>query len=93
MAKLGKPALAIVIMGVIIAALFVLCTPRTTSKSSTPRVGVRRAAPSHADTARVLVLDFEPIIAASSGRSVRRGRDLRDVYHQRFPGVSRCFFG
>ena len=35
MARFGKPAVAIVVMGVIIAVLITLCTPRTTSKSST----------------------------------------------------------
>jgi len=34
MAKLGKPAAAIVIMAAIIAVLLTLCTPRSTSRSS-----------------------------------------------------------
>jgi cytochrome c oxidase assembly factor CtaG len=37
MAKLGKHVAAIVIMGAIIAVLFVLCTPRTASPSSEVR--------------------------------------------------------
>jgi hypothetical protein len=35
MAKFGRPLAAIVIMGAIIAVLMTLCTPRSTSKSST----------------------------------------------------------
>jgi len=34
MARFGKPAAAIVIMGAIIAVLLMLCTPRSTSRSS-----------------------------------------------------------
>ena len=34
MAKLGKPAAAVMIMGAIIAVLLMLCTPRSTSRSS-----------------------------------------------------------
>jgi hypothetical protein len=34
MAKLGKPVAAILVMAVIIATLMMLCTPRSTSKSS-----------------------------------------------------------
>jgi len=34
MRRIGKPAVAITIMGVIIAVLFTLCTPRSTSRSS-----------------------------------------------------------
>jgi hypothetical protein len=34
MAKLGKPAVAILIMGAIIAVLMTLCTPRSTSTRS-----------------------------------------------------------
>jgi hypothetical protein len=34
MAKLGKPAAAILVMGAIIAVLLMLCTPRSTSRSS-----------------------------------------------------------
>jgi len=36
MARLGKPAAAVVVMAAIIAVLFVLCTPRSTSRSSAP---------------------------------------------------------
>jgi hypothetical protein len=43
MAKLGKPAVAIAIMAAIIAALLTLCTPRSTSKSST--LGAEGASP------------------------------------------------
>jgi hypothetical protein len=43
MARLGKPAVAIVIMGAIIAVLLTLCTPRSTSKSS--MLGAPRASP------------------------------------------------
>jgi hypothetical protein len=35
MAKLGKPVAAIAIMAAIIAVLLTLCTPRSTSRSST----------------------------------------------------------
>jgi hypothetical protein len=34
MAKFTKPATAIVVMGAIIAVLLMLCTPRSTSRSS-----------------------------------------------------------
>ena len=34
MAKLGKPAAAVMVMGAIIAVLLMLCTPRSTSRSS-----------------------------------------------------------
>ena len=43
MAKLGKPAVAIVIMAAIIAVLLTLCTPRSTSKSS--MLGADKATP------------------------------------------------
>jgi hypothetical protein len=43
MAKLGKPAVAIVIMAAIIAVLLMLCTPRSTSKSS--MLGAERVSP------------------------------------------------
>jgi hypothetical protein len=43
MAKLGKPAVAIVIMAAIIAVLLTLCTPRSTSKSS--MLGAEKASP------------------------------------------------
>ena len=36
MAKLGKPAAAMLIMAAIIAVLLTLCTPRSTSRSSSP---------------------------------------------------------
>ena len=69
MAKLGKPLAAIMIMGAIIAVLFVLCTPRTTSNKSEMRgtTGVRRP-PSRSDTSRVLVLDVDPTIPDSGDR-------------------------
>jgi hypothetical protein len=41
MAKLAKPAAAIVVMGAIIAVLLTLCTPRSTSRSS----AIERAQP------------------------------------------------
>jgi len=55
MAKLGRHVAAIVIMAAIIAILFVLCTPRTTSNKSEMRgtTGVRRPPPSRAETMRV----------------------------------------
>ena len=88
MARLGKPALAILIMGVIIATLITLCTPRATSRSS---VISNAPAPATAtNTAevpvRVLVLDFDPIIADSGGRPMHRAfrwndpRTLADGY-------------
>jgi hypothetical protein len=33
---MGKPAAAVVVMAAIIAVLFVLCTPSSTSRSSAP---------------------------------------------------------
>ena len=36
MAKFGRPAAAILVMGAIIAVLLTLCTPRSTSRSSSP---------------------------------------------------------
>jgi hypothetical protein len=39
MAKLGKPAAAIAIMAAIIAVLLTLCTPRSTSRSSSLSAG------------------------------------------------------
>jgi len=70
MAKLGKPVAAIMIMAAIIAVLFVLCTPRTTSNKSEVRgtAGVRRLPSSRSDTIRVLVLDFDPTIPDSGSR-------------------------
>ena len=40
MAKLGRPATAVLVMAAIIAVLFVLCTPRSTSRSSVPTQSV-----------------------------------------------------
>ena len=54
---------AIGIMGAIIAVLFVLFTPRSTSRRS----ALDQPAPRHPPV-RVLVLDFDPIIPDSGGR-------------------------
>lgn len=45
MAKFGKPAIAIVVMGAIIAILLMLFTPRPTSRSSTIDGGTTSAQP------------------------------------------------
>lgn len=80
MARYGKHAVAIVVMGVIIAVLFTLCTPRTTSKSS---VISESSLPS---AVRVLALDFNPAIADSGGRRMNEAfgwndpRTLADGY-------------
>jgi hypothetical protein len=84
MAKLGKPAAAILVMAAIIAVLLTLCTPRSTSKSSSlgdagPAV-VRPGAP-----VRVLVLDFSPVIADSGSRPAHAAfawRDPADLANQ-----------
>src|SRR5688500_17948888 len=69
MRRIGKPAVAIAIMGVIIAVLITLCTPRSTSRSS----GLSEATPAGRDGdpsrphVRVLVLDYDPTIPDSGG--------------------------
>lgn len=89
MARFGKPAIAIVVMGVIIAVLITLCTPRTTSKSSTisDAAASRARGPSTTRTeVRVLVLDFDPPLPDSGGRRLHRAfgwnepRALADEY-------------
>jgi len=70
--------MAVLIMAVIIAILFVLCTPRSTSRSSV----VHRSLPSSGFVARamatpavrVLVLDFEPWERARTVSSTTGGR-------------------
>jgi hypothetical protein len=71
MAKLGKPAVAIVIMAAILAALLTLCTPRSTSKSSmlgADKASAVPAPPPRSGAIRVLVLDFDPTIEDSAAR-------------------------
>jgi len=89
-AKLGRPAVAVLIMAAIIAVLFVLCTPRTASRSSV----VDRSIPSSGFVARamatpavrVLVLDFDPVIPDSAGRRMHHAfgwnnpRELAEGY-------------
>ena len=89
MARFGKPAIAIVVMGVIIAVLITLCTPRTTSKSSTisgaAASGARGSSTTRTEI-RVLVLDFDPPIPDSGGRRLHTAfgwndpRALADEY-------------
>jgi hypothetical protein len=68
MAKFGKEGAAVLIMAAIIAVLLMLCTPRSTSKSSA--VGATTALldsiPARVDPreVRVLVLSFDPIVPA-----------------------------
>ena len=94
MAKLGRSAAAVAVMGGIIATLFLLCTPRAASRRS----GLDEIAPGASTGAtdtppvRVLVLDFDPVIPDSSRRPMHRAfgwqnpRELaaeyaRDVAH------------
>jgi hypothetical protein len=74
MAKFGKPAAAILIMAAIIAVLLTLCTPRSTSRSSSPRAAGLdlQSRPRRDGAIRVLVLSFEPTIADSGGRPAHR---------------------
>jgi hypothetical protein len=66
---MGKPAAAVLVMAAIIAVLFVLCTPRSTSRASAPlRVAPVRwsaSAPNDRSTVRVLFLDVDPTIQDS----------------------------
>jgi len=76
-AKLGKPAAAILIMAAIIAVLLTLCTPRSTSKSSS--LGAAVPAVRSTDAAvRVLVLDFSPVIPDSASRPAHAAFGWRD---------------
>ena len=83
MAKFGKHGMAILIMAAIIAVLLMLCTPRSTSKSSAvgattslldsipPRVDPREV--------RVLVLSFDPIVP-SKGLPAHQAFGLNDPH-------------
>jgi hypothetical protein len=59
-AKLGRHAMAVLVMAAIIAVLFVLCTPRATSRSST--VNPDPVARDTTANVRVMVVDFDPVI-------------------------------
>jgi hypothetical protein len=66
-AKLGRPAVAVAVMGAIVATLFVLFTPRTASRRSAIDPPVSQRPP-----VRVLVLDFDPVIPDSGGRRMHQ---------------------
>ncbi len=93
MARLGKPAAAIVIMAAIIAVLLTLCTPRSTSRSSSLGAAGVSTRPGEA-TVRVLVLDFDPLIPDSASRRAHRAfgwsdpHDLADQYAAEVAGAS-----
>ena len=76
MSKLARPAAAVGIMAAIIAVLFVLCTPRTTSQSST--FDPEPIAPDTTANVRVLVLDFDPIIPDSGRRPMHQAFGWRN---------------
>ena len=82
MARLGKPALAILVMGVIIATLITLCTPRTTSRSSVISAVPpgQRASDTVRVEVRVLVLDFDPTIPDSAGRPMHSAFGWNDPH-------------
>lgn len=67
MAKLGRPVAAIGVMGAIVAALFVLFTPRSASRRSAIDAPASRQPP-----VRVLVLDFDPVIPDSGRRRMHQ---------------------
>lgn len=73
----SRPVAAILVMGAIVGTLFVLCTPRSTSRSSalappdSPEDPAWLASGTPGNV-RVLVLEFDPVISDSSGRSAHR---------------------
>lgn len=78
---MGRPVAAIVIMAAIIGTLMVLCTPRTTSRSSAIAqldwpASPRPAAESLA--VRVLVLDFDPALPRRAGRRAHAAFEWND---------------
>ena len=79
MPRIPKPVIAIVIMGVIIATLITLCTPRTTSRSSVISSATAMT-PDSARDVRVLVLDFDPVIPDSGGRPAHRAFGWNDPH-------------
>jgi hypothetical protein len=83
MAKLGKPAAAILIMAAIIAVLLTLCTPRSTSRSSA--LGAAWGRRTGDAVVRVLVLDFDPVIPDSASRPAHQAfgwSDPRELARQ-----------
>ena len=83
MAKFGKRGTAVLIMAAIIAALLMLCTPRSTSKSSAvgATTSLLDSIPPRTDPreVRVLVLSFDPIIAGKS-QPAHRAFGLNDPH-------------
>ena len=80
MARFGKPAAAVLVMGAIIATLITLCTPRTTSRSSAVSAaqGRQPVIDSARVDVRVLVLDFDPTIPDSGSRPLHRAFGWND---------------
>jgi hypothetical protein len=83
MAKFGKHGTAVLIMAAIIAVLLMLCTPRSTSKSSAvgATTSLLDSLPPRTDPreVRVLVLSFDPIIA-SKGRPAHQALGFNDPH-------------